>query len=499
MISIPLPLVYVFPILILIISSFFGHHVILSLTIANLIGAFSILYLQDSVNIISWILKVKDLYINTLSGDTLKIFTFIVMLSCIVELLIVSGFASAYASYIQYKIHSKRKFEFSLLGTNFLFFLDDYLAAFNLKAFGKPLLKVYGIAKEKFAYMLNAQAASLCLLIPMSSWGLMLWGQYKNLYELCPSEVWNPFGLLFTLIPFLLYPLCSVANVWWTVLLKKSHGSMKKHEEESNHIEQGASVHFIPEVSPLEEYKEFIKLFGIFFITLIFQLSYYIFYNSIQDISLINFMLKSSIFSYLYLQIRLLQLKRLSDAKLILAHKNGILIMYRTIVLLISAWTFAACIKELDIFSFILFPLKTYISHFFYPVFFFVLAFLTECLLGTAWGVIAIIFPMVICLPVLNYIHLYLILASVISGAIAGSHFTPISDAMAICAGSAEISIAIHAKIQREYSMAPLTGTIFGIFMQQILIYFFPCSYSIILWGGLIIALGITLLITYKR
>jgi tetracycline resistance efflux pump len=490
------------PVFALLISSFLFKNIIFSLTIANFLGALLLTLKENSISLISWILKIKELYLGIIFLDTLKIFAFMFVLSCIIELLIISGFSTGYVSFIKNKIKSTKNMELTILGINFLFFIDDYLAAFSLKAFIKPLLKTYKIAQEKFAYLLNAQFASLCVLIPVSSWGLMLWGQYEIFEKLYPeNDFWSPLNLLIKTIPFMLYPICSLVNAWATVIWNKSYQNMKIQESEIQKIDNNIDIenNILKNIELSSEYKEFFKPFFIFFGSLFFQIIYYLLFYSIKNIPLVDFMLQSSILSYIYLRIKLYLYRRVTIKEIWDAHKNGFKSIENSIILLISAWTFASLIQKLEIMNNILPYLENTHIDCFYPIIFFASAFLGVCLLGTSWGTIALLFPIVGSLDIVSLTSFYMIIASVIGGAIAGSHFTPISDAMVISAHSADVSVINYANIQRQYSLSPLIGAVGGILIQQIILQSIGQLYFFVLSVGLFSSIGITLWLTYNK
>lgn len=466
--------IYILPLLSIFITSYLTKNIVLSVTIGNIATVISILIKNSSFDFFNFFSLLLHGYLKILILDNIMILGFILILSLIVELLMISGASSLYALIIQKKIKTKRHLELTSLAINFLLFIDDYLAAFSLKAFMHPLLDVYKLTRVKFAYFINAQAASLSLLFPLSSWGLMLVGQYTAIHLLYPlNPLYNPIKLLIITVPFIIYPICSIIHAWAISFKSYSYGKMKKHEEE--YLENFIDPKNI-ENSKLEgSWVDFIFPFIIFFTSLFsFCLSNF-FYTTkniltiFEQIPFVTYMFYAILVSYIFSIIYFF--KNLSTKKITEFHVNGIYSIQNAMLLLISAWTFASLIKELGTFYIFFSYITKYNIDIFYPLLFFIIAFFSTMMIGSTWAIIALMIPVIGSLNLINPMLFYLTLGSTLSGTIAGSHFTPISDCMLIASASAQCKLFDHYKSHMHYSIAPLIGTIIGYVIGIILIY----------------------------
>ena len=103
-------------------------------------------------------------------GSNCDILIFLVMLGILVALITKSGASRAYGKWALKAIKSKRQamFATSLLGT--VIFVDDYFNCLTVGTVMKPITDKYKITRAKLAYVIDATAAPICIIAPISSW-----------------------------------------------------------------------------------------------------------------------------------------------------------------------------------------------------------------------------------------------------------------------------------------------------------------------------------------
>ena len=103
-------------------------------------------------------------------GDNAYILIFLVLLGIVVSLITKSGASAAYGEWASEKIKSRRA---SLLATSALgclIFVDDYFNCLTVGTVMKPVTDKYNVSRAKLAYIIDATAAPVCILAPISSW-----------------------------------------------------------------------------------------------------------------------------------------------------------------------------------------------------------------------------------------------------------------------------------------------------------------------------------------
>lgn len=163
---------------------------------------------------------------TTMTGSmNLNIIIFDVLLGMIIVLMQKSGGSRAYGNWAIGKIKSKRSALFATTGLGVLIFVDDYFNCLTVGSVMRPVTDKYKVSRAKLAYIIDATAAPICIIAPISSWAAAV-----NSYVPENSSL-TGFQLFLSTIPFNLYALLTLLMVCLVIGLNLDFGLMKKHEK----------------------------------------------------------------------------------------------------------------------------------------------------------------------------------------------------------------------------------------------------------------------------
>ena len=147
--------------------------VYLSLFIGIFVGA---LFLSD-FRIVATIEKLFEVMIANLSDPwNVGILLFLVSLGTIVTLTTKAGGSQAYGNWAQKKIKNRKSALFSTFGLGVLIFVDDYFNCLTVGSVMRDISDKFQISRAKLAYIIDATAAPICIIAPISSWAAAVSG-----------------------------------------------------------------------------------------------------------------------------------------------------------------------------------------------------------------------------------------------------------------------------------------------------------------------------------
>ncbi len=165
---------------------------------------------------------VKDGFIANLADSyNVGILIFLVVLGTIVVLMNKAGGSRAYGEWAATHIKSKAGATLSTFFLGALIFVDDYFNCLTVGSVMRPVTDKYNVSRSKLAYIIDATAAPICIIAPISSWAAAVSGSVKGV---------NGIQLFISTIPYNLYALLTLAMVVFIALSNTDYGIMKTHE-----------------------------------------------------------------------------------------------------------------------------------------------------------------------------------------------------------------------------------------------------------------------------
>ena len=172
---------------------------------------------------------VSDGLITAIS-DTAGIFLFLVILGVIVALINKAGGSAAFGRWAQIHIKTRIGAQLATFALGILIFIDDYFNCLTVGSVMLPVTDSHKISRAKLSYLIDATAAPICMIAPISSWAAAV----ANYTE---GTGMDGIDLFIKAIPYNFYSLLTFVFIIALVLSKRDFGPMAKHEK--NALEKG--------------------------------------------------------------------------------------------------------------------------------------------------------------------------------------------------------------------------------------------------------------------
>jgi Na+/H+ antiporter NhaC len=504
----------------------FGYAIISHNVIASLlIGIIASSFIGAQYGIMqSGTLMFDAFYKQITDFDNIYVLVFLLAIGIIIQIMQSSGGISTYRKKLSAIITSKRGAELLSLGLSTSLFLDDYLNSLTVGAIMQPITDKLRIPRAKLAFLLDCMSAPLCVLIPATTWIAMIFSQLQiagitddqTMYPVIQSD---PFSAYLHIIPYLLYPICIVITAYMVSVFDISFGAMKTYEEIAQNTgnvfggkkTKAETQHVDSEHESLLGFIMPITLFiGLTIILLLYSGNSSLFggtnsaLKALQsgDSSLWALCIASCSTLAISL-IALIQRNAISSSNIYTMFINGFDLMKNSFMVLLLAWTFSdLLLNTLHAGTYMGSMLSAALPIALIPVIVFLISTVLSATTGSAWATIAIMIPLTVQvvtslfsteMPLsLNESYLFApTLGAVLAGAIAGGHFSPITDSTVMASTSAGSYHLDHVKTQIIYSLPAFIGSIAGFFVAGML-YTSPHKAALsILTGILVTGIGL--------
>ena len=161
------------------------------------------------------------------------ILVFLVILGMMVALMNNAGGSAAFGNWAKKHIKTKVGAQVAAICLGILIFIDDYFNCLTVGSVMKPVTDKYGVSKEKLAYLIDATAAPICIIAPISSWAAAVSGFV--------TQGENGIALFCKAIPFNFYALFTIVMMFSMVFMRFEYGKMAKYENQLEAMKEKAS------------------------------------------------------------------------------------------------------------------------------------------------------------------------------------------------------------------------------------------------------------------
>ncbi len=406
------------------------------------------------------------------SSMNLNILIFDVLLGMIIVLMAKSGGSAAYGKWAGTKIKSKRSAMMATTGLGVLIFVDDYFNCLTVGSVMRPVTDRFKVSRAKLAYIIDATAAPVCIIAPVSSWAAAV-----NSYVPDDAGI-TGFQLFLRTIPYNLYALLTLAMVLYIVITGFDFGLMKKHEQNAakGDLFTSGAEEFeqikADEVSANGRVFDLVLPVAVLIVSAIGAMIYTGFLGGATDIvtafagcdaetSLIFATMLTIFFMlFLYLPRKVVTFKGFMDSFV-----EGFKLMIPAVAILIFAWSLKGVGDALGIAAFVEGVVGSNTSaSVFIPAIMFMIAIFLAFSTGTSWGTFAILVPIVIAMfPGAEQLEMMIIAVSaVLAGAVCGDHVSPISDTTVMSSAGAQSNHINHVSTQMQYATVVAVVCIVG-------------------------------------
>lgn len=402
----------------------------------------------------------------------LNILIFDVLLGMIIVLMAKSGGSAAYGKWAGKKIKSKKSALLATTGLGMLIFVDDYFNCLTVGSVMRPVTDRYKVSRAKLAYIIDATAAPVCIIAPISSWAAAV-----NSYVPEDAGI-TGFQLFLRTIPYNLYALLTLAMIFYIVLTGFDFGLMKKHEEnaENGDLFTSGKEEFA-EIEQEDTGKngsvlDLILPVAILIVSAVGAMIYTGYLDGATDIvsafagcnaeiSLIFATMITILFMFVwYIPRKVVTFKGYMEGFV-----EGFRLMVPAVMILIFAWSLKGVGDALEIGTFVegLVGANTAANAWIPAVMFMIAVFLAFST-GTSWGTFAILVPIVVAMfSSANHLEMMIIsVSAVLAGAVCGDHISPISDTTVMSSAGAQSNHINHVSTQMQYAMVVAAVCVIG-------------------------------------
>ena len=174
---------------------------------------------------------INDGFINSVADAwNIGIFMFLVLLGTMVALMNKAGGSAAFGEWAKKHVKSRTGALLTTFLLGVLIFVDDYFNCLTVGSVMKPVTDGHRISRAKLAYIIDATAAPICMIAPISSWAAAVSGMVDE-------GVYSGIELFVRSIPYNFYSLLTIVFVIGLSLMRFDYGPMKRHER--NALEKG--------------------------------------------------------------------------------------------------------------------------------------------------------------------------------------------------------------------------------------------------------------------
>lgn len=429
-------------------------------------------------------------------GGNMGIIVFLILLGMLVRLITKSGASRAYGDWASKSINTKRGALFATSGLGALIFVDDYFNCLTVGTVMSPITDKHKISRAKLAYIIDATAAPVCIIAPISSWAAAV---SSSLPE---GTKMDGFSLFVRTIPFNLYALLTIVMVVMIIALNLDFGKMKKYEN-GNASKKENSVSLEEEIVKKPKGKVSDLLVPIF--ALIAFCVFFMMYTggilqgaSVKD-SFANCdsptsLALGSFFAVLFTALMYIPRKVMNFTQVMESLVEGFKAMVPAILILTFAWTLGGvCGPDyLNAGAYVgNVVANSSISMAIIPAVFFVVSLFLAFSTGTSWGTFSILLPIIVSVFGGQEVELFVISTSaMLAGAVCGDHISPISDTTIMASTGAKCNHIEHVSTQLPYALL-----VAGVCFVSYLISGFSGNGYIGLGVGFVLIVGILLVI----
>ena len=406
---------------------------------------------------------VKDGFVSSVADPyNIGILFFLVLLGSLVAMMNKTGASAAFGRWAQTHIRSRVGAQVATIILGMLIFVDDYFNCLTVGSVMRPVTDAKRVSRAKLAYLIDATAAPICIIAPISSWAAAVAGFAKG------AGAESGFSLFINAIPYNFYAILTIVAMFALAFMKFDFGPMKRHEAATSAGE--------PDLGAIEDATEALAkndrgrvidlvipvlvLIACCMVGMIYSGGYFggdnsgdfvkAFSDSDASVGLALGSIAAIVFAVVfYICRRVISFRDCMDA-----FPEGFKAMVPAIMILCCAWTLKAMTDSLGA--------KVFISDIisgpaaglwnFLPAIIFVIAIVLAFSTGTSWGTFGILIPIVLA-AIPGSSMTIIAVSACMAGAVCGDHCSPISDTTIMASAGAQCNHIVHVNTQLPYAL----------------------------------------------
>ena len=386
------------------------------------------------------------------------ILIFLVVLGIVVILMNRAGGSAAYGKWAANRIKTRPGALLSTFALGVLIFVDDYFNCLTVGSVMRPVTDQKGISRAKLAYIIDATAAPICMIAPISSWAAAVTGVVKD---------YNGIELFIKAIPYNLYSLLTIAMILLMAWMKFDYGPMAKHERNAMNgdlftVERPFANDSEQKVNERGRVIDLILPVIILIVACIAGMVYTgVAYSGATDIvsafsdcDASVGLAMGSVVALILIVIYYLIRRSFSFKEAMSAIPEGFKAMVPAILILIFAWSLSNMTSALGAKVFVAEIVRGSAAgmQLLLPAIIFVIAIFMSFSTGTSWGTFGILLPIVVSVGFSGEL-LLMSVSACLAGAVCGDHCSPISDTTIMASSGAQCDHVAHVSTQLPYAL----------------------------------------------
>ncbi|MGN0513783.1 MAG: Na+/H+ antiporter NhaC family protein [Lachnospiraceae bacterium] len=390
------------------------------------------------------------------------ILVFLVILGIMVALMNKVGGSAAFGQWASTHIKTRVGTQLATMALGVLIFIDDYFNCLTVGSVMRPVTDRHQVSRAKLAYLIDATAAPVCIIAPVSSWAAAVTSSVPD-----DSGI-NGFAMFLNTIPFNFYALGTLLMILFITILKFDFGPMKTHEDNARKGDlfttaarpYGDADHELtnPKGKVIDLVFPIISLIICCIIGMIYTGGFFdgenfidAFANADASMGLVLGSIVTLIITFCFYMIRgCISFKEFTDCI-----PEGFKAMVAPILILTMAWTLSGMTNLLGAKYYVhdIVNASAGALNMFLPAIIFLIAAFLAFSTGTSWGTFSILIPIVCNVfgSADTYQMLVISIAACLSGAVCGDHCSPISDTTIMASAGAHSDHVNHVSTQLPY------------------------------------------------
>ena len=385
-------------------------------------------------------------------ADNAYMIIFLALLWAVVVLVSKSGGSEAYGRWAGKRLRGRRSATLATSLLGMLVFIDDGFNCLTVGTVMRPITDRLRISREKLAYIVDATAAPVCIIAPVSSWAVAVAS------EVSQSDGFNMF---LSTIPYNLYALLTIIMVLFTSLTGRDFGPMKAAEREAAKAEQKAEQASDASTGRGRVIDLALPILVLIVCAILGMAYVGGFFSGTSFSEAIGYNptagLTMGAFAGLVTAFVMYIPRRLMTAKDFIGHiVSGVGNIVPPMLILILSWSLGGVCRQLI-------GTGEFISGFvsaarlplgFLPFLIFVVAALMSFSMGSSWGTFGMLIPIVTMICAADGAGSLLVptLGATLAGSVYGDHCSPISDTTILASTGASCPHIRHVETQLPYA-----------------------------------------------
>ncbi|MDR0324033.1 MAG: Na+/H+ antiporter NhaC family protein [Treponema sp.] len=411
---------------------------------------------------------------------------FLALLGALVALITKAGGSNSYGAWAQRKIKSKKSAGFLTVLLGMILFIDDYFNCLTLGTIMRPITDRYKMSREKLSYLIDATAAPICIIAPISSWAAAVISYYPTRTGVSGMQAF------IGSIPMNLYALLTLFMIMWLSLRRKGDfgpmAAAERRAEETGKLgnEETSSNSGDDELEKLDISPKgtiidlvipvaFLVLFSV--LAMLFSGGYWngegltlfdAFGETDAGFSLALGGLGALIVTFFMFVPR----KLIGFRDYFSVMNKGVKSMVPAIIILTLAWTIGGiCRYKLNTGDYVATLVEaSSMPVAIIPAIMFIIAALLSFAIGTSWGTFGILIPIGITICDSVAPHLSIVtLSAILAGSVFGDHSSPISDTTILASIGGRCNLIDHITTQLPYAIVVAVISFIGYIVYGII------------------------------